>query len=157
MVEFGVARTFMARIALTVYLMVAAAAGPWLLCCCMPSRAAELFTARKPTPPPEEDAPKCCCKHHKPAQPQAPKKTPSLPGVPCNCKDTQPIPFVTSIDRVGAQTTFANWLPAFDTAGLSAEMGAVLGHLDDQLSEGALALPPRSCRDILATLHILRC
>jgi hypothetical protein len=146
----------MARIALTVYLMAAAIAGPWLMCCCMPLRAAELFAARTSTPPAEDRTPPCC-KHHKPA-PQAPKQTPSLPGVPCNCKDTQPMPFVPSAEEMVSHASFGKWLPVIDSALTSIQTAyADLHQSADLLSGGALAFPPGSGRELLATLHILRC
>jgi hypothetical protein len=145
----------MVRIALTLYLMAAALAGPWLMCCCMPARAAELFAARTPTP--AEDTTPPCCKHHKP-QPRAPKQTPSLPGVPCNCKDTQPIPFVQSAGDLASQVVLGKWSPAMELATTCIQtLFPDLHPSADLLLGGALALPPGSGRDLLTSLHILRC
>jgi len=144
----------MVRLGLCLYLAIAAAAGPWWLCCCSPARAVDLLASQKPAAPQEETPPACdCCKHAKQPGPTGPD-TPALPHLPCECKDTQPTPFLQiGIDADELLHRAADLVRA-DAATSAAPAVAAPDGLS---SLRHVILPGFCCRDVLASLETLRC
>jgi hypothetical protein len=153
----------MARLALSVYLMVATVGGPWWLCCCAPARVADLFTARWTVQPvvqqQEQDTPKCsCCQHHKPAPAPTKEKAPSTPSAPCPCKESQPTPFLGSADDPMANAQLGKSSGSFQLAEMNSAFSDSFCTTLDQGALGAIPISPGgNCRDLLALHHILRC
>lgn len=152
----------MARVGLTLYLMVAAAAGPWLCCCTV----GHLF-ALCPAPQQKPSAGHRCCGHHEAGRGH-PNTTPSAtPGRPspaphgsCPCKENQPAPLVSTVPAPSSGAEQERiLLPRH-----SVEAGRLLlpaiclaSHTQGQSLWGSMTCPFRDSRDILRALHILRC
>ena len=144
----------MTRVALSLYLIIATAAGPWWLCCCAPGRVVELLASLKPANYVEEGTPNCCCKHEKgfPTKPVPDKSSP--PRVPCECKDTQPTPYVQGESRLDELRQLSSMQPGVDITVESLQI------IMTQVGLGTTPLPAfpgLSGRELLALNHILRC
>src|SRR5262245_52862192 len=146
----------MARVVLSLYLIAAAAAGPWWLCCCMSNRAAQLLAALKPAiPSPEQEEPECCCGKHAQSAPapKAPEK-PAPPQLPCQCKDTQPTPLLQTGLDADELVRHCTALGDGDMMSVEVDPASVI---TNGTPSGHLVFPIGGGRDILASLHILRC
>jgi hypothetical protein len=150
----------MARIGLTLYLMLAAAVGPWL-CCCTAGRLFSLSPATKPTAHQRCCECPACHRGHPPGAPSdlSGDRVPAPRGL-CPCNKDRPKALVS----VESENSSAVERARSQEKHPSTELGAVL------FSQACLALSPegqgtgtptvcswRSPRDILRALHILLC
>jgi hypothetical protein len=157
----------MARIGLTLYLVLASVAGPGL-CCCVPARLAHLLclgsgkSGRVAATTPRQ----CCC-HHDGGPAASPQKTPSPdPSNPCSpepgscpCKQPGLVTALLSQDAEQLNPVLVRNLLDGPAGLVPVTLTTCLLSLEASLGgpgEGA-ALPFLSAHDYLTTLHILRC
>lgn len=145
----------MVRIGLSVYLMLATLAGPSLCCCRLSHLSAPFATWIRNTHANAAASNRSCCQHHGPAKDSQPSKSPDGSSCPCQgrCSET---PALTLLEAEGtaklhrdlnAQVVVdCDFLPtlAMSSAALT-------------LFSSALSSPVLTGRDILSTLHTLRC
>src|SRR5262249_39659286 len=146
---------YMARVALSLYLTLAAAAGPWWLCCCATARAGDLLASLKPAE--TDEVPKCCCSEHAKVPPKQAPGPKHVPQAPCQCKDTQPTPFLQTGNDVAEfmqqGKLFSVPLPNAATSIVDRPHGRPTGP-----DAAEFPIIPHLCgRALLASLHILRC
>jgi hypothetical protein len=150
-----------ARIGLSLYLMLAILAGP-SLCCCAPTRLLAFFPHNQKT----ELACHCCCHHATERDPAGPK-TKDAGGKPCRAPEdhcpcrkgrSQQVLFTPAEDPSDVGGIRSLMMDRLTVAGLfllSAESPAL--HLQEQGPRHCIAFPFHSSRDMLRALQILRC
>jgi hypothetical protein len=145
------------RLELSVYLMLAMLAGPWL-CCCKLSRLNAGFVCllRNEKAKPAENL-LACCQHPVPVKDSQPTNPPDVPTCPCRgaCQ-TAPALVLLGTDGVRQLDHDPN-APAVGVPDCDPFSGVVTPSFS--LMRNASA-PPSSLltgRDLLASLHILRC
>ena len=144
----------MFRIGLSVYLMLATLAGPWL-CCCQPPRLSARFVAFL-----RNDEAKVienhhsCCQHRVPVKDSHPTNLPKAPSCPCH--DNRPA-LVTPVSDGTRQLHRDSNAQAVDLWDYDSLSGVVMPSFGLTLSSSALSSPVLTGRDILSSLHILRC
>jgi hypothetical protein len=147
----------MARIGLTLYLIIATLVGPWL-CCCASVR---WITTSLSTPATSDVAPRTCCgranrdAESKPSKkPNREQKTPT-PLAPCSCALGQsPILFADSdivgVDLRAEQTDTTDW-----SRSLSTISTIIVGALNS--FHRSAHFPNLTAQDILRALSVMRC
>jgi hypothetical protein len=154
-VHFGVDPVF--RIGLSVYLMFATLAGPWLCCCQLSRLSAQLTALLRIDKAKSAETIHCCCQQRVPMKDSQPSKHPKAPSCPCqNNRENSPAlvslesQATRQLDReLNAQTV--------DLLGCDCLSGIIMPSLAATLTSSALSAPDRTGRDILSSLHILRC
>jgi hypothetical protein len=157
----------MARIGLTLYLVLASVAGPGF-CCCVPGRLANMFAVgRGKTGQVGAATPrKSCCCHDGGSAPQGhqtPPRKHGRPGCPdsdtCPCKQPGLVTALLSQDAEQLNSVLVRSLLDGPAGLVPATSSTCLLSLEASLcgpGEGA-ALPFLSAHDYLTTHHILRC
>lgn len=152
----------MARIGLTLYLMVATAASPWL-CCCTAGQLPGPLSSSTPEPP----APHTCCGHGvapsgQPAanDEQVPDSPPpAAPHGPCPCvKGLRNLSLLAVPERTAGVEQggpFSSLCP-FEVGTFITVNSLDLGDQGKAPGE-PISFPFYGPRDILRALHILRC
>ena len=149
---FGVNALF--RIGLSVYLMLSTLAGPWL-CCCQPPRLSARFVALLRN----EEAKSAgnhhsCCQHHVPVKDSQPTNPPKAPS--CPCQDNRPA-LVTPVSDGTKQLHRDSNAQAVDLLDHDSLSGVVMPSFGLMRTSSPLSSPVLTGRDILSSLHILRC
>ena len=148
----------MFRIGLSVYLMLATLVGPWL-CCCQMSRFSARFVSllRYEKSKPFESRPSCC-QHRVPVKDSQPTKLPDAPSCPCQGKG-QEAPALVVLQSDGTRQVDrdpnAQAMEFPDTEFLLS--GVATSSINLVLNASSLPSPVLTGRDILSSLHILRC
>lgn len=151
----------MARIGLSLYLMLAALAGPCFCCC-----SAERLTALFAPPMKQASCARCCGNHqyttgyqHRRTPEQRPgNEQPNRPSCPCQEHGRQQVPLV-SVDSELAkhlQFRYSTQGPAVLLLAALASLSSIADCDPEKSGENGL-LPFLSAQDILCALHILRC
>ena len=144
----------MFRIVLSVYLMLTTLAGPWL-CCCLPPRLSAWFVSflQNDKAKPAESS-HSCCQHHVPVKDSQPTNPPKAP--PCPCQSNRPALALLKSDGIGQLDRNSNAQPVdlldYDSLCVAVMPSSGLIRTACPLSSRVL-----TGRDILSTLHILRC
>lgn len=137
--------------------MLATLVGPWLCCCQLPrfnARFASLLRNKKAKP---AEIHHCCCQHPVPdgpvkdSQPANPPKTPW-----CPCQSNRPALVLLDSDGTRQLHRDSN-AQAVDPLDYDSVTGVVIPSVGLMLTASPLFLSVLTCRDILYSLHILRC
>jgi hypothetical protein len=153
----------MARIGLSLYLMLAAAAGP-LFCCCTSERLlAALFA-----PPTQQASHAGCCADHQASKGSQKHRTseqrpgdqdqPGHPSCPCQEDGSQQVTLAPldseAAKQLQSRYSFQGFVELMPLGPMASYLSA---EGDPQTSEEGVCLPFLSAQDILRALHILRC
>ncbi len=153
----------MVRFGLTFSLMLITAVEPWF-CCCTAAELAGLFklaNAAMVRAKEETGNSSCCCHHDQaPVKKEQSDKPGPPPGHSCPCHESLPSTALVAAADVSLGTTCTRWTPLLDLAA-----GSWLPPLPNAPLVTARGPVPRECaafpycspRDILRTLHLLRC
>jgi hypothetical protein len=153
----------LARVGLSLYLILAMAAGPWL-CCCTPGRSHATPSPAAALPPASHGC--CCCgggatsteDHAHERGVAAEGRAPRAPDSPCPCKSgSRNLPGLVSVDRPGGvEQGGPHPAPhSFDGATIPGTVSPN-AHERGPVPDESSTFPLRG-RDILRALHILRC
>jgi hypothetical protein len=142
------------RIGLSVYLMLATLVGPWL-CCCQPPRLSARFVAllRNEEAKSAENH-HSCCQHQAPVNDSQPTNTPKAPSCPCQGNRPALVTPVSDGTRQLHRDSNAQAVDLLDHDSLS---GVLMPSFGLTLTSSLLSSPFLTGRDILSSLHILRC
>jgi hypothetical protein len=145
------------RIGLSVYLMFATLAGPWLCCCRLPHLSARFAALlRKDEAKPAESS-HSCCQHRAPVKDSRPAHHPDAPSCPCQGTRQQE-PALVLLESDGTRLLDRNSnAQAVDLLGCDCLSGVVMPSVGLMLTSSSLSSSVLSGRDILSSLHILRC
>jgi len=145
------------RIGLSVYLMFATLVGPWLCCCQLPrfnARFAALLRNEKAKP---AETHHCCCQHQVPDVPAKESLPANPPKTPwCPCQSNRPALVLQDSDGTRQLHRDSN-AQAVDLLDCDSITGIVMPSSGLMLTASSLSLPVLTGRDILSSLHILRC
>lgn len=144
----------MVRIGMSVYLMLATLAGPWLFCCQLPRLGARLVALLQYDKAKSDSTPSCC-QQRMPVKESQPRNHPDTPSCPCQgSRLEQPALLLVESDGTWQLDRDSN-AQAVDLLGCACPAEIVLP------SVGLMPTPSSSAvvtgRDILSSLHILRC
>ncbi len=144
----------MLRIGLSVYLMLATLTGPWLCCCQLPRMSARFVAhLRNKQAKPTEDHPSCC-QHRVPVKDSQPTNPPKAPSCPCQGNRPALVLLESDPARQLQRDSSAQTLDLLDYDFLS---GAVILSVGLMQTSSSQSPPVLTGRDILSSLHILRC
>ena len=147
----------MFRIGLSVYLMLVTLAGPWLCCCQLPRLSAQFIALMRIDKAKPSASNHSCCQHRMPVKDPQPPAHPTDPSCPCQ-GNRQASPALVSLDSEGAKQLDrdqnAQAVGLLDCDLLS---GVFTPSATLTLTSSALSSPVLSGRDLLSSLHILRC
>jgi hypothetical protein len=138
----------MVRIGLALYMLVITAVSPWL-CCCHAAPPAASSTTKQAAPAKHSCC--ACCEHEKPAVQSARcDHLASAPRRGCHCQAERP-QVILAVPAKGASTLNLTAISSF-LCPPSAHLSSVLA-----TGVGEEICTFYCCRDLLTTLHILRC
>ena len=147
----------MIRIGLSVYLMLVTLAGPWLCCCQLPRLSAQFMALMRSSKMEAPGGNHSCCQHHAPAKKSEQPVHPGVPSCPCRGTDAE-APALVLLESEGARQLDRDLnsqaVDLLDGASLS---GTVVPSFTLMLTSPTLSSPVLTGRDILSSLHILRC
>ncbi len=147
----------MIRIGLSVYLMLATLAGPWLCCCQLPRLSARFVALLRIDKAKPVGSNHSCCQHRVPVKDSQLPAQPNDPSCPCQ-GTRQEAPAIVLLESDGAgqldrdlNAQAVNLLDCDSLSGIDAPSLALM------LTPSTLSSPVLTGRDILSSLHILRC
>ena len=144
----------MFRIGLSVYLMLATLVGPWL-CCCQPPRLSARFVALlRSDKSMAAGSNHSCCQHRLPVKDSQPTNPPKAPS--CPCQGNRPALVLLESDGTRQLHRDSN-AQAVDQLDYDSLPGVVMPSFGLILASPPLSSPVLTGRDILSSLHILRC
>lgn len=147
----------MFRIGLSVYLMLATLVEPWLCCCQLPrfsARFVTLFRIEKAKP---AESRQCCCQHPDPDVPvkdSQPANPPKTPWCPCQSNRLALVLLDSDVTRQLHRDSNAQAVDLLDYDSLTGIATPSAGLI---LTATPLTSSTLTGRDILSSLHILRC
>lgn len=147
----------MFRIGLSVYLMLVTLAGPWLCCCQLPRLSARFIALMRLDKAKPAGSIHSCCQHRLPVKDSQPPAHPTDPSCPCQGTH-QETPALVLLESEGARqldrdlnAQAVGMLDCDSFSGVYSPLAALT------LTSSALPSSVLSGRDLLSTLHILRC
>lgn len=148
----------MFRIGLSVYLMFATLVGPYLCCCQLPRFSDRLVALLHNERTKPVESRQCCCQHHVPDVPvkdSQPANSPKPPWCPCQSNH----PSLVLLDSDGTRQLYRDSnAQTVDLLDCDFVSGVVMPSVGPMLTASLLSSPVLTTgRDILSSLHILRC
>jgi hypothetical protein len=142
------------RIGLSVYLMLATLTGPWLCCCQLPRMSARFAALLRNEQAKPAENPPSCCQHRVPVKDSQPRNPPKAPSCPCQDNRSALVLLESDGTRQLQRDSNAQALDLLDYDFLS---GGVLPSVGLMRPSSPESPPVLTGRDILSSLHILRC
>lgn len=147
----------MFRIGLSVYLMFATLAGPWLCCCRLPRLSARFATLLRNDEAKSAESNHSCCQHRAPVKDSRTVPHPNAPSCPCQgTRQVEPALVLLESDGTRQFDRDSNAQPV-DLQGWNCLSGVVMPSVGLMLTSSSLSSFVLTGRDILSSLHILRC
>jgi len=145
------------RIGLSVYLMLVTLAGPWLCCCQLPRLSARFVALMRIDKAKLAGSNHSCCQHRVPVKDSQPPARPDAPSCPCQ-GNRQEAPALVLLESDGARQLDRDLnAQAVDLLGCDSLSGTVMPSFTLMLTSSTRSSPVLTGRDILSSLHILRC
>jgi hypothetical protein len=150
----------MARLGLTLFLILLTAVGPSLCCCAIAVPSARADATKPETPPVQRGEPKpsCPCCHDSPTE--ADRPVAPAPAQPCPCHEQRPESATPAIADASLTTQLTRLLALPDFAGnATVSCTPFFGAQDAPGATFAecFSLPLQDPREILRALHVLLC
>jgi hypothetical protein len=142
------------RIGLSVYLMLATVAGPWLCCCQLPSFSARLVALLRNEAAPPAGTQHSCCHRGVPVKDSRPTSPPKAPSCPCQGNPSALVLLESGGARQVQRDSNVQAIDLFDYDFLT---GIVMPSVGMIRTCSPQSSPVLTGRDILSSLHILRC
>lgn len=147
----------MFRIGLSVYLMLATLAGPWLYCCQLPRLGARLVALLRYEKANSAESIPSCCQHRLPVKDSQPRNHPDTPSCPCQgSHQEQQALLLVEADGTRQLDRDAN-TQAVDLVGCDCLSEVAISSVGLMLIPSSQSSAVLTGRDILSSLHILRC
>ncbi len=144
----------MFRIGLSVYLMLATLAGPWLCCCQLPRLSARFVASLQKEKAKPAGSHCCRCQEHVPVKDSEPSNPPKAPT--CPCQSNRPALVLLESDEAKQLHRDSN-AQAVDLLHFDSLSEVVVPSVGLMLTSSPLSPLALTVREILSTLHILRC
>jgi hypothetical protein len=145
------------RIGLSVYLMFATLVGPWLFCCQLPRLGARFVALLRYDKANSAGTTPSCCQHRMPAKDSHPRNHPDTPSCPCQGSH-QEQPALLLVESDGTRQLDRNLnARTVDLLRCDSLSGVLMPSVGLLLISLPVSSPVLTGRDILSSLHILRC